>query len=157
MKVEKIIKNTKEIDLQIEEITLLSKEEYLAAKDIIPARHDWWWLRSPYRYDTNYAGVVRSIGNFNYDPVVDGSDGVSPALKIRDLKSSNLEVGDQIILAGYTWTVISDDYILCDSIVGKTCFRKDWKAPDANVYEKSDIKKWLEAWAKEHGIEVEGE
>lgn len=61
-----------------------------------------------------------------------------------------------MILAGYTWTVISDKYILCDRIVEKTPFRQDWEAPDANVYEKSDIKRWLENWAQEKGIEVEG-
>ena len=37
-------------------------------------------------------------------------------------------------------------------ISGSLEIRKDWKAPDANDYEKSDVKIWLERWASEKGI-----
>ena len=50
------------------------------------------------------------------------------------------------------WTMIGDSLALCDDVVGSCAFRKNWKAQDANIYEKSDIKKWLENWAEENGI-----
>ena len=84
------------------------------------------------------------------------SDGicVRPALRILNLASYNLHAKDTIRLAGKRWTVISDDLILCDEIVGNCAFRDDYEAPDANDYEKSDVKKWLENWAAENGIEI---
>ena len=60
-------------------------------------------------------------------------------------------------LAGHTWTVIADDLVLCDDIVGYACFRKDHNAKDANDYEASDVKKWLENWAVENGIVINAE
>ena len=116
----------------------------------------WWWLRSPYFRSSNNAGEVVDDGWVDILDV-DRTDGARPALKIRNLVSSNLKIKDQIQLAGYTWTVIAEDIILCDEIVGHTAFKKDWKAQDANVYEKSDIKAWLKNWAKEKGIEVANE
>ena len=151
MKAKKIIKTTETIELEIAEITLLSKEEYEAAKEYIPAVNAWWWLRSPIANLSMSAGIVDYDGwVFNF--LVDDYNGARPALKIRNLESVNLEIKDQIQLAGYTWTVIADSIILCDQIVGTTTFREDWQSPDANVYEKSDIKAWLEDWAKEEGI-----
>lgn len=78
--------------------------------------------------------------------------GVRPALQIPDLESFNLRIGDRFILVGEQWVVISKDKALCDRIIGKMPFREDWKAPDANDYEKSDVKIWLEKWAVERGI-----
>ena len=146
-----------EADLDIAEVTLLSKKEYRAAKDVIPKRDDWWWLRSPYSHDVSFAVFVRDTGRLDDCIVDDESVGVSPALRIRNLRSSNLSRGDKFELAGHTWTVISDDMALCDEFVGFTCFRKDRDAEDANVYEASDVKKWLENWAAENGITVSAE
>ena len=147
--------NPTNINIEISEITLLSIEEYEAAQKNIPVIPEWWWLRSPGGYDARAAGV--SIGgsvddfgnyvNFNYFCV-------RPALRISNLACFNLHAKDTIRLAGKNWTVISEDLILCDESVGNCSFRKDYQAPDANVYEKSDVKKWLENWAAENGIEI---
>ena len=155
MNVEKIITTTEPIELEITEIALLSKEEYEKAKENIPMLPCWWWLRSPGGRSINAAYVDIDGWVYDHGYYVDIDDyAVRPALKTRNLESTNLQIGDKVQLAGYTWTVISDGIILCDEAVGNTCFRKDWKAPDANVYEASDIKKWLENWAKEKGIVV---
>lgn len=153
MKAEKIIVSTAEIELEIEEVTLLSAEEYNAYKERIPPVHCWWWLRSPGR-GTDLAANVRSEETTDYrgDLVVHGTCAVRPVLKIRNPLAANLEILDRFTLAKHTWTVISEDLAICDDIVGKTCFRNDWKAADANIYEVSDIKTWLAGWTQENGI-----
>ena len=155
MKAEKII--TSPVNIEITEVTLLSIEEYEACFDSIPMIDDWWWLRSPGFYSGLAAGVdsdgsVRSGGRY----VNRGGSAVRPAFRIRNLKSSDLQIKDRLVLAGYTWTIIADNLALCDSPVDYTCFRMDYKANDANDYEASDIKKWLADWVKENGIEFEG-
>ena len=71
-----------------------------------------------------------------------------PAL-IVNLESSNLADGDKIKYRGYTWTVILGKYALCDSIINKQPYREDRRVDNANDYEKSDIKKYIEDWLGE--------
>ena len=153
MKAKKIIVSTAEIELEIAEVTLLSAEEYKLYKERIPAVHCWWWLRSPGE-ETDRAANVRSeeTTEFRGDLVVHGRCAVRPVLKIHNLFTANLEILDRFTLAEHTWTVISEDLAICDDTVGKTWFRGDWKAKNANVYEKSDIKTWIADWAQENGI-----
>ena len=155
MKAKKQIITTQDIDLAITDVTLLSIEEYEANKNIIPPIHDCWWLRSPGSDSSNVANVYDD-GYVN-DDNVDYDNNVRPVVALRLSESciSNLDVGDKIEMAGYTWTMLRDGLALCDDVVGRAAFRKDWKAKDANVYEVSDIKKWLEKWAVENGIEVQ--
>ena len=138
-------------------ITLLSVEE---AKNLLTQEQRkckynnkpcWWWLRSPgsYQYD---AAAVSSVGSVNYfGRTVDYDDVcVRPALILSNLKSSNLKSGDKFKFGGYTFTVISEEYALCDEAIAEMAFRKDRKAKDANVYEKSDVKKFLDNWCAEY-------
>ena len=153
MIVEQQITTAKEIEVQFTEITLLSKEEYLANKDLISLR-SWWWLRSPYPETSSYAGFVYDDGYISYDPTGSEDVYVRPALRY-DLKSCNLRPGDKVEIAGYLWTVLRGGLILCDEIAGSVPFRKDYKAEDANIYETSDVKKYIEEWAKKQGIVFE--
>ena len=145
-------------NIEIGEITLLSVEEFEAAQENIPVIPEYWWLRSP--GSSNYsAACVCSDGAVYGSGLYVCSDGsvsgrVRPALRISNLASYNLHAKDTIRLARKTWTVISEDLVLCDESVGNCAFRDDYQAPDANVYEKSDVKKWLENWAAENGIEI---
>ncbi len=153
MKAEKIIVSTTEIELEIAEVTLLSAEEHKLYKERIPAVHCWWWLRSP-GGGIDRAENVRSeeTTDFRGDLVVHGRCAVRPVLKIHNLLAANLKVLDRFILAEHTWTVISEDLAICDDTVGKTCFREDWRAEDANVFEVSDIKGWLIVWSQVNRI-----
>lgn len=140
--------------LKVEGITLLTIEEYEKAKEHIPRMVEWWWLRSPGYGKFHVANVLRN-GSVRMDGhIIDNADGgIRPALLISNLDSFNLEPGDKILkYLGYDWTVISNDKILCDIGVGRYCFREDSDAKEANNYEKSDVKAWLENWAKERGI-----
>ena len=155
MKITKQIMVEQEIDAQISEITLLSKEEYILAKEVIRPIRDWWWLRSPgyYQRPAAYGAYYGTFGRYHVDT---DCGCVRPALRIRNLKSSNLKVNDKLQIAGYVWTVVietADEIIaLCDSSIGRTAFRKNWEAYDANNFEKSDVKKYLYKWAEQKGI-----
>ena len=150
MTFKQIIETTKDIDLDVQGITLLSVVEAEQVPENMRAVYGRWWLRSPGYYDYFAAcvhefGSVHDFGHYVYD----GGFGVRPAL-IVNLKSSNLSIMGKIKTAGHRWTVITDSLILCDDIVGFTAFRVDWRAKDANVYEASDVKKWLENWWEEN-------
>lgn len=146
MRVEKIT-TIKSTDLDFRDITLLTKEEAEALPiDIRKCKCDWW-LRSP-GGDDGIGAVVVAGGSGEILPnggIVTISLGVRPALRCN-LLPPNLQIGDKVIIFGYVWTVITEHLILCDAIVGESPFRKDWCASDANDYEASDIKKWLEEW-----------
>lgn len=151
MTAEKIITTTQEIDIDVIEITLLSVEEAMELDKNVRGIGDSWWLRSPgNRY---YRAMFVDDGNIGVSGLcVDISLGARPALQISDLESSNLRIGDRFVLADEQWIVISKDKALCDRIIGKMHFRKYWEEPDANDYEKSDVKIWLEKWAVEKGV-----
>lgn len=150
MNVEKHVASTETYNIDIYEVTLLTEEEYVENKDVIPLIYDWWWLKSYGYHDYDvplvYLGGSRMCINVNY---ADGC--VRPALW-ADL--GEFERGDKFDLAGYTWTVLSDSLALCDEIVGQTAFRTDWQAVDANDYEQSDIKQYLENWRETNGIQI---
>lgn len=150
MKIKKYI--TKELDIDIKGITLLSIEEYEASRPYIRLGDNNWWLRSPSAYN-DCAAYASSCGYMDgaCDFVIE-SCGVRPALKIT---SSDLSTGDRFNLFEQDWTVISDEYALCDYSIGRYCFRKDCYAEDANDYEASDVKKFLEDWFEEQMEGVE--
>lgn len=134
---------TKEETINLKGITLLSQEEYEANRDIIPRRYEKYWLRTaaPIDYLVFIVNWLGKLDRLN----VDADLGVRPAL-LCNLESSSLNRGDKVIIAGYTWTVLSNNLIHCDDIIGEACFREESEASDSNDYKASDIKKWLERW-----------
>ena len=137
-------------EFKVSGITLLTEEEAKALPKEQRAIGETWWLRSP-GHDQDRAAFVYYSGGLDYFYVSYSIGGVRPAL---NLESSNLKIGDRVEIAGYKWTAIAGDKVLCDTIVGETHFRKNANTPGANDYEKSDIKKWLEKWAKDMGVIV---
>lgn len=145
-------KNVKNIERYIKEhdsveivgVTILSKEEYNSYNDIIPEINNSWWLRSP-GIEQFRAACVHSSGSSDYYSVNYAHYAVRPAL-IINLESSNLNIGDRFVFADKDWTVISDMLAICNSNIGTCTFRKNWEASNANVYEKSDLKKYVEDW-----------
>ena len=147
----------------IKGITLLSVEEAenLLTEEQRKCKYNnepcWWWLRSP-GYSQYNAAFVLYGGSVNYfGHRVDYDRGcVRPALKLSTLKSSNLKsikklgVGERFEFGGYTFTVISNKYALCDEAIAQMAFREDYEAKDSNVYEKSDVKKFLDNWFREN-------
>lgn len=141
MKVE--VRNTT-VDIDINGITLLSKEEYITYKNEISNVDNSWWLRSPDSDDIRVA-AVSGIGSIYYfiGDTAGYNVGVRPALKIN-LESSSSRVGDGFLWAHHSWTVISENYAICDSIIEKRPFNENLES--GNDYNVSDIKSWLENW-----------
>lgn len=146
-------KEPKSIVPEITGITLLAAEEARALPGDIRSIGKSWWLRSPGYYDY-YAefvysdGLVCQIGDF-----VHFEHGVRPAL-VFNPESSNLSEGDHFEAAGHTWTVIAKNKALCDGIIGKCAFRANYRTVNANNFETSDIKKFLDKWFEQKFKEV---
>ena len=123
----------------IKEITLLSIEEAEKLPQDILRCNDWWWLRSPGAHRSNYVAGVYSGGyvdvegsHVNYDDFA-----VRPVLKVSNLESLNLKIGDKVACLGdRIWYYIGDDSILHCDYVGKCTFNKKQKS---NEFEGSDI------------------
>jgi len=139
----------------IAEVTLLSKEEFEQCEDIIQKPAYWWWLRSPDAHLTCGAAIVNNFGYVDYEFVHNTAGRIRPVLRIPNLRYSNFKIGDRFgFIDNNVWTVISDELVLCDNSIGRTCFRENWGAPDANDYNVSSIKYWLEEWAVYKGLPV---
>ncbi len=113
------------------------------------AYKDWWWLRTP-EYSQMSATYVNEDGSVRYGGVdVDINSGcVRPALRIN-LKNSDLKTGDAFVFGDKFFKIVSKDLAFCLEDIGYCCFRDDWNAPDANDYEVSDVKKFVDTWFKE--------
>jgi len=133
--------------MNISEVTLLSKEEYINYKRFIPEVDLWWWLQTPcdetYVYVV-FAGMDISAYNAGYT-----CGAVRPVLKISNL---NMQPGERFELVDYTWTVISPDTAICNKCVGFSPYQK--QAHDLSNYENSDIRVWLDNWTKLNDIRI---
>lgn len=160
MTIEKIIKQ--KIDINVQEVTLLSTKEYEMAKTHIKPIGNLWWLHSP--KDRDYVASIVVEDAASYDPYYPAEDGyvsnvwstaddesvsVRPALRLNT-ESHNLKIGDMLSFGGYYWTLISESLALCDTEFCRMGFRKDWDEPDAWFYALSDIKKYLDNWFNIH-------
>lgn len=140
-----VLKNVKiKTELEITEATLLSVEEAKALPQHLKSYKDYWWLRSP-GYLHNLAASVGRDGSVYHGGslVINGGSYVRPALKLR---SSNLHIGDRFEFGNAKFEVVSDSLAFCTDDIGRCAFRKDWKVGSANVYEASDIKKFVDKW-----------
>ena len=139
------------LEITVNEVTLLTSEEYEEYKDNIPLYQEHsWWLRSVGSF-TNHAADVDITGTLSSSIVNYDNCYVRPVLKC-DFGISGLQVGDKVPLVGYNWTVISDSMLLCDETVGKRVFRNIATTSDSTNYEASDVRFWLEDWAVAHNL-----
>ena len=148
--VKKEVKQYVNEEIEITGATLLSIEEAEQLPIGLRKYDNWWWLRSP-GYDFDLAALVYfdgSVGDGG-DLVYRSYNTVRPALQISDINSSNLQIGDIFEFGDVFFKIISDKLALCLTDIGTHCFRKDRQYPDANNYEKSDIKKYVDDWFNE--------
>lgn len=140
---------TRETDLEITGATLLTVEEARELPEWLRKKLYWWWLQSPGKDSGHvaYVGVTGDIDNYGAD-VGNYYGGIRPALKISNLESSGLKIGDMFEFGGRQFEIISDDKAFCLGCITSKAFRDDWRADDANDYEKSDIKKYIDEWFK---------
>lgn len=144
MKVTRII--TQELNLEITEATLLTIEEARKLPERLRRYDEWWWLKSPGRFSgqvtfVDDGGFVNSFGDHAFVDNV-----VRPVLIISNFDSSNLQIGDTFEFGDENFEVISNGKAFCLGDIDYKEFREDLDAPDANDYEKSDIKKYIDKW-----------
>ena len=128
--------------------TLLSIEEAEQILQNILSFGDWWWLRSP-GCSIIYAAYVYINGcvNGNGLRVDDDYGSVRPALQLNLESSNSVSDGTKLRIGEYDFTVVCNgNYALCDTSIGTAMFREDWEAEDANIYEASDVKKYINNW-----------
>lgn len=149
-----VLKIEVDVILDITEIRLLTADEYKNYKEYIKNLGHWWWLQSPGSAKNRVLSVCGGGGLlYEYGSYVDRESGwVRPVLRISNL--THFIRGDNLVIANRDWTVISRDLVLSDEPIGEYAFREDWKAEDANDYNASDVKKYLENWANENGIVI---
>lgn len=149
MQAEITILKEEQINVKIKEVTLLSLEEYEKYKDLIPEIDYWYWLRSP-RNSTNGIAYVAPNGSTGYDYCCHTSGTVRPALRIEvdNPNSEELVVWEKIMIKNDMYSILdvkgSEVLLLSDGILGYRRFD-----PKSNIWEKSELKEWLDNWAEE--------
>lgn len=149
--VREIVPDYKQININdINGITLLSAEEAESIPKYIRSIGKFWWLRSLSFLSNSATGVNSNglVGSSCLYVKFGIKACVRPAL-ILNLKYSNLKNMDRVSLFGHTWTVVLNKYLLCDKSIGYCSFRKNYEADDSDIYEKSDVKTYIEKWLKE--------
>lgn len=145
VQVTKFIVEKKKDNINITDISLLTKEEYERNMDIIIPIRGAWWLRTGYENYVAEAYIVpyEELEPENYHVSMPVGVGVRPAVYCSD----TFEIGDKIELDGNTYTAIEPHILLCDGIIVEMAFRKDIldivKKETMNDYNYSDIKKYL--------------
>ena len=134
--------------VEINGITLLSRDEFEAYKEYIPEIDHDWWLRSPSHFNfkalfVSYTGNLNSVGR---DVTYSDDIVARPALKL--LNHSGLEIGDEFKFKNKKWIIIADDLAICKTyLTGDFPFRfKHSTSGLENDYETSDIKRFIETW-----------
>ena len=150
----KTITIAKEVDLDIIEATLLTITEVRKLPERLKI-YDDWWLKTPGSYSC-YVAFVNYNGVVDYD--ISCCDFmVRPALVISNLDAFNLQIGDTFVFGRSEFEIITNSKALCSTWIEISPFREDWKADDANDYEKSDIKKIVDEWFEKSKKELNNE
>lgn len=132
--------------LEITGATLLTVEEAeVLPKEILSFDHYWWLCSRGDRGDgaayVSSGSSVRYSGAYGLDCI----GAVRPAL-IINLKSPTLQIGDKFQFREKEFEIISANRALCTESIGDYVFREDWQAEDSNIYEMSDVKKFVDEW-----------
>lgn len=126
---------------------LLTREE---RKCTFEGRPCDWWIRTPCdstHYVYTVDGVSGEILSDDGDYWVDDWACVRPALKLFGCwRSRGFDVGDMLDFCGYKFKIISNEYALCENAVDCKPFRTAADADDANIYEASDMKDYVDEW-----------
>ncbi len=134
-------------DIDIVEATLLSIDEAEMLPVHLREYREPWWLRTP-GYGSDHAAAVSVYGLiYKEGALVSESDyAVRPALRIRDPESSGLKTGDRFTFGYLEFEITSSKLAFCTGMLDICCFRTDDRAPDANEYERSYVRKVIESW-----------
>lgn len=128
----------------IDEIFLLSADEYKKYADIIPIVETFWWLRGAGWHDdeailVRRGGTIDDIGGY----VNATFRGVRPALTIEDCVFANLRIGERYVKYDFPWIKIDNNLAIAEVPIGFNKFDSE-----SNDYEKSEVRQYLLNWLK---------
>lgn len=144
----------KDAELDITGARLLTIAEAEALPERLRVSDYVWWLRTPIPVDDkewcwitrNYIAVVFEEGCISYHSCDIDFYSVRPALKISNLRSSDLKIGDIFEFGEHKFEIISNHLAFCLDDLGSMAFMDDWRVQDACDYNKSDVKKYIDDW-----------
>lgn len=117
-------------------------------------RGDPYWLKTAGKKRSNVFIVMRNgeiaevsiLPNYRGDILVCG---IRPVLVLSEM-SNNCQIGDYFRLGESIFKIVSNNLAICTKVIGGSKFRRnadrDIDAPDANDYEQSDVKKYVDNW-----------
>ena len=82
---------------------------------------------------------------------------VRPVLIISNLESSGLKIGDTFEFGSKQFEIISNNKAFCLTNIGACVFKRNSNALNANNYERSDVKKFIDEWFEKSIEEVNEE
>lgn len=128
--------------MEIANISLLTLIEAFQLPDEMRHYKDYWWLQCP-GYLPDCVAVVDKDG-FVLDCGIDINEGkvaIRPVLTVSDIGSSELNVGDRIIIQKKSYVYIGNNRLLYND--EPIYHRFDLESDD---YEKSEIKQIVDNW-----------
>jgi len=131
----------------VKSIYLLSTTEAEKLPQWILANGAFWWLRS--RSSSNrfagYAAVVYGTGVIDDEGFpVDRSFNIRPALRLKNLDTMNLKVGEVVEVFDRMAQYIGNNSVLLCENISDSIFDRE-----SSNYRKSEIKKVVELWFEE--------
>ena len=102
-----------------------------------------WWIRDPLPslIDTQ----VMQPNEIFYSGIKESRNGISPAVTGS---FSGFKRGDKVLFAGHKWTVIFENMIFVDDLIGYGPF--NYYHRDSVYYANSRVKDFIEHWFEEH-------
>lgn len=134
MRIKETITTTRELDINVTGIKLLTTNEYSTCKEIIPNDNGCggWWLSSN-TVSNGFAPVVGADGDI-YNAMESSEHEVRPVILFDPC---GIKLRARFRLFAYSWTVISPTMALCDSSLANCS------------YEKSKVEKYIKDWFTE--------
>lgn len=111
--------------------------------EFIPVLDEAWRLKDPAAVYDNYTYCV-TADNELWENDIQAAVGIRPILIVNF--DEKVEPETKVSLLGYNWTVLfspGTTFLLCDEIIDYQRFDRN-----TNIFEKSELKVWLEEWLK---------
>lgn len=138
-----------EVNLELGGATLLSEEEFLANRDIIPPSPVPWWLRTNVFILRNPSPLVPYVPSKVSAEVktITPSDeelwGIRPAVHCR-LDGTGISPGDSLLIRGIPFTALRGDYLLCDVVVDHCFYWAKGVPPEKRQWAFSNAKECVQ-------------
>lgn len=135
MKIKETVTTTRELNINVTGIKLLTANEYSTCKEIIPNNNECsgWWLSSSNTISNGFVPVVGADGEV-YSVMESSDHEVRPVILFEPC---GIKLRARFRLFAYSWTVISPTMALCDSSLTNCS------------YENAQVENYIKKWFKE--------